>query len=154
MKKDLSHLIRKEERVWGFEDLESAKEYVAKYLLNYISMELENLPTSEWDKTLSTWARICMFAKGLINKGDMERKELYKRFKFDIMMEGIAEDVRHTLIGMSSLGFLKPDEPAYKLIPRAVELVRENEELLKSHQLRGEVLDYIRRFFSDFSPKP
>ncbi len=154
MRKDLTHLLKKEEKVWGFEDLESAKEYVAKYLLNYIHMELENLPSQEWERTLTTWAKICGFAKGLMGKNEFERKELYKKFGFDIMMEGIAEDVRHTLIGMSSLGILKPEEPPYNLIPLSVELVIEEERLLKEHQLRKDILEYIRSFFKNFNPKP
>ncbi len=154
MKKDISHLLKKEEKVWGFEDLDSAKEYVAKYLLNYIHMELENLDRSEWDKTLTTWARICAFTKSLIDKNEFERKEFYKKFNFDIIMEGIAEDVRHTLLGMSSLGILKPNEPPYNLIPRSVELIREEKELLKNHQLSEEILEYIYDFFKNFSPKP
>jgi hypothetical protein len=154
MKKDLSHLLKKEEKVWGFEDLRSAKEYVAKYMLNYIHMELENLDTSQWDKTLTTWAKICGFSKALLDKGELQRKELYKRFNFDIMMEGIAEDIRHTLMGFLSLGILKADEPPYMLIPRAVELIIEEKELLQQHQLREDILRYILSFFERFSPKP
>lgn len=134
-------------KVWGFEDIESAREYLAKYLLNYIHMELETLPKEEWGKTLTTWAKICMFASTLLNKKDQEREELYKKHNFDQVMIGIAEDVRHTLLGAYSLGILKDGEKPYQVIPKGVDLVLQKEELLTSYSLRKEVLDYIRDFF-------
>jgi len=134
-------------KVWGFEDVESAREYLAKYLLNYIHMELETLPKEEWEKTLTTWAKICMFASTLLNKKDQEREELYKKYNFDQVMIGIAEDVRHTLLGAYSLGILKDGERPYQVIPKGVDLVLQKEELLTSYSLKKEVLDYIRDFF-------
>jgi hypothetical protein len=134
-------------KVWGFEDVESAREYLAKYLLNYIHMELETLPKEEWEKTLTTWAKICMFASTLLNKKDQEREELYKKHNFDQVMIGIAEDVRHTLLGAYSLGILKDGERPYQVIPKGVDLVLQKEELLTSYSLKKEVLDYIRDFF-------
>jgi hypothetical protein len=134
-------------KVWGFEDVESAREYLAKYLLNYIHMELETLPKEEWEKTLTTWAKICMFASTLLNKKDQEREELYKKYGFDQVMIGIAEDVRHTLLGAYSLGILKDGERPYQVIPKGVDLVLQKEELLTSYSLKKEVLDYIRDFF-------
>jgi hypothetical protein len=134
-------------KVWGFEDVESAREYLAKYLLNYIHMELETLPKEEWEKTLTTWAKICMFASTLLNKKDQEREELYKKHNFDQVMIGIAEDVRHTLLGAYSLGILKDGEKPYQVIPKGVDLVLQKEELLTSYSLKKEVLDYIRDFF-------
>jgi len=134
-------------KVWGFEDVESAREYLAKYLLNYIHMELETLPKEEWGKTLTTWAKICMFASTLLNKKDQEREELYKKHNFDQVMIGIAEDVRHTLLGAYSLGILKDREKPYQVIPKGVDLVLQKEELLTSYSLKKEVLDYIRDFF-------
>ncbi len=65
-------------------------------------MELETLPGKEWDKTLKTWEKICQFAYSLITKKDEERQELYRRYSFDQMMIGIAEDIRHTLVGAVS----------------------------------------------------
>mgnify|MGYP001773141981 CR=1 FL=1 len=134
-------------KVWGFEDTPSAKEYLAKYLLNYIHMELDALPREEWDKTLSTWAKICAFAKSLIPKKEEERQELYKRYKFDAVMVGIAEDVRHTLMGMYSLKILKEDDKPYKLIPIAVDIVMQMGEKLQAYGLKREVLEYIKSFF-------
>ncbi|MGC8852410.1 MAG: hypothetical protein ACP5P0_02265 [Hydrogenobacter sp.] len=134
-------------KVWGFEDIESAREYLAKYLLNYIHMELETLPKEEWDKTLTTWAKICMFASTLMDKKEEERQELYKKYNFDQVMIGIAEDVRHTLLGVYSLGLLKDGEKPYQLIPKAVDLVLQKEELLNAHSLRKDILEYIREFF-------
>lgn len=134
-------------KVWGFEDIASAREYLAKYLLNYIHMELETLPKEEWGKTLTTWAKICMFASTLLNKKDQEREELYKKHNFDQVMIGIAEDVRHTLLGAYSLGILKDGEKPYQVIPKGVDLVLQKEELLTSCSLKKEVLEYIRDFF-------
>lgn len=134
-------------KVWGFEDIASARGYLAKYLLNYIHMELETLPKEEWGKTLTTWAKICMFASTLLNKKDQEREELYKKHSFDQVMIGIAEDVRHTLLGAYSLGILKDGEKPYQVIPKGVDLVLQKEELLTSCSLKKEVLEYIRDFF-------
>jgi len=134
--------------VWGFEDLESAREYLAKYLLNYIHIELDALPKEEWDKTLSTWAKICLFAKSLIDKSDEERKELYQKYNFDLTMIGIAEDVRHTLLGMYSLGLLKREENPAKLLPLSAKMVLEKQELLDSYGLKREIIEYVRDFFT------
>ncbi len=148
MKKDLTHLIRREEAVPGFEDIASAKEYVARYLLNYINIELEGLPKEEWDRTLETWAKMCAFARGLIGKGEKERSELYKRFRFDMMMQGIMEDLRNTFIGMLRLGILKENDPPHLLLLKAVELVREDRELQRRWELNPETVDYLYRFYT------
>ena len=148
MKKDLTDLLKKETVPPGFESLDSAKEYLARYLLNYINIELEGLPREEWEKTLTTWAKMCAFAKGLIPKSEEERQKLYEKFNFDLMMQGIAEDLRQTFIGMLSLGILKEKEPPHNLILRATELVKENEELIKRWELNPEVVDFIHDFFS------
>jgi hypothetical protein len=63
------------------------------------------------------------------------------------VMIGIAEDVRHTLLGAYSLGILKDGERPYQVIPKGVDLVLQKEELLTSYSLKKEVLDYIRDFF-------
>ncbi len=146
MKKDLGNML-KTQRVWGFEDMQSATEYLAKYLLSYMHMELETLPKEEWDRTLRTWEKICQFAYSLIPKTDQERQELYHKHNFDQMMVGIAEDVRHTLIGALSLGIIKKGDKPQKVIKRALELVIERQELLQAHQLKREILDYMREFF-------
>ncbi|WP_340694399.1 hypothetical protein [Hydrogenobacter thermophilus] len=136
-----------EAKVWGFEDIESAREYLAKYLLNYINMELDALPKEEWNKTLKTWAKICLFAYDMLSKKDEERQELYKKYNFDPMMVGIAEDLRHTLLGMYSLRILKESDKPYKLIPMAVDMVLQRSEMIKAYGLKKEILEYIRDFF-------
>ncbi len=148
MKKDLTDLLKKETVPPGFESLDSAKEYLARYLLSYINIELEGLPKEEWEKTLNTWAKICAFAKSLIRKNEEERQKIYERFNFDLMMQGIAEDVRQTFIGMLSLGILRESDPPHALILRATELVRGNEELMKRWELSPEIVDFIHAFFS------
>ncbi len=132
--------------VWGFEDIESAREYFAKYLLYYINMELEALPKEEWDKTLSTWAKICNFASSFIDKEEAQRHELYKNYNFDPMMVGIVEDVRHTLMGAYSLGLLRKEDPPYRLLKVAARMVLEREDLLHTYSLERQVLEYILRF--------
>lgn len=148
MKKDLSHLLRKEEPQEGFESLDSAKEYLARYLLNYINIELEGLPKEEWDRTLRTWAKICSFAKELIGKSEKEREGIYERFRFDMVMQGISEDVRRTFIGMLGLGLLKADDPPHSLILKATELVMGDEDLMKRWELNPEIIKYVHSFYT------
>ena len=148
MKKDLTNLLKSETVPPGFENLDSAKEYVARYLINYINIELEGLPREEWEKTLSTWAKICSFSKSLIQKNEEERNKLYEKFGFDMMMQGIAEDVRLTFIGMLSMGLLKESEPPQNLILKAVELIKDEDELLKKWELNPEIVRFIYNFFS------
>ncbi len=138
--------------VWGFENIDAAREYFAKYLLNYIHIELESLPKEEWDKTLKTWAKMCMFAQSLAEKSDEERNKLYQKYNFDQVMIGVIEDLRHTIIGAKSLQIITPKDKAYKVIQKAIELVLEEEDILKSLQLKKEILEYILNFFK-LNPK-
>ncbi len=148
MKRDLTHLLRREEPVAGFENPQEAKEYLARYLLNYINIELEGLPKHEWDKTLTTWAKMCAFAKGLIKKSERERQELYRRFNFDMVMQGIIEDLRNTLIGMLKLDLIREDDPPQYLILRASDMVKDDEELMNKWELNPEIVRYINNFYS------
>lgn len=143
MKKDLTHLLRKEEPLQGFEDLKSAKEYLARYLLNYINLELQGLPKEEWERTVRTWVRIVGFGKSLISKSETERRDIYRRYNFNMMMEGIAEDVRRTLIGLMKLGIVGKEEPPDRILFKAVDLVIEEEELLRRWELEPEVLRFV-----------
>ncbi len=146
MKKDLTHLLKKEEKVWGFEDLESAREYLAKYLINYINIELQGLPKEEWEKTLKTWVKICAFAKGLLKKNEKERQEIYRKYRFDMMMEGIAEDVRHTIIGLLSLKVIKETDSPKDILLKAVELIKDRDDLIKKWDLSKEVVEFMYKF--------
>ena len=148
MKKDISHLLKRYEIPEGFENINTAKEYVARYLLSYINIELEGLPREEWDKTLRTWAKICYFARDILSKSKGERSELYRKFNFDIVMQGIAEDVRKTLLGMLYLGLLDRKDPPHLLIPKAVELLEGEDELISRWELSTEIIKYIKEFFS------
>ncbi|MDQ7038355.1 MAG: hypothetical protein Q9N26_04040 [Aquificota bacterium] len=148
MKKDLTHLLKREEPVEGFESPEEAKEYVARYLLNYINLELEGLPREEWDRTLETWVRICGFARGLLKKGEEERREIYRRFNFDMMMEGIAEDVRKTFIGFLRLGLVGEDTSPQEFLLRAVELIKDREDLIRKWDLKPEIVRFMWEFLS------
>ena len=151
--KDLSHLLKGTQIPNGFEGLDSAKEYVARYLINYINIELGGLPKEEWNKCLITWIKICSFAKSLIPKSDRERKKLYEDYGFDMIMEGIAEDVRHTAIGMVSMGILKENDPPHKLLLLALELIRDDQEMMEKWRLDKNIIEYMYEFFSSYSGK-
>ncbi len=143
MRKDLTHLLRREEPLEGFEDLESAREYVARYLLNYINLELGGLPREEWGRTVDTWVRICGFAMGLLSKSEEERRDLYRKFKFDLMMEGIAEDVRRTVLGFLRLGIIDRKSSPRDFLLRAVSLVKDREDLIRRWELDPEVIGFL-----------
>ena len=130
MKKDLTNLLKKESVPTGFENLDAIKEYVARYLINYIHIELEGLPRGEWENALTTWAKICAFSKSLISKSEEERNRLYEKFGFDMMIQGIAEDLRQTFIGMMSAGILKENDPPYTLILKATLLIKDDKDLM------------------------
>ncbi len=144
MKKDLTHLLRREEPLEGFEDIESATRYVARYLLSFMNIELEGLPKEEWGKTVETWMRMCAFANALVKKTEAERVALYDRYKFDMMLRGIIEDLRKTIIGFRKLGLLKESDPPQNLILKAVSLVEDREDLIQENKLDPEKIRFIR----------
>jgi len=144
MKLDLTTFLKRQEL--PFKSLDEAKEYVAKYTLNFINIELEGLPKEEWEKTLSTWVKIFVFAKSLLKLPEEKRKEIYKKYNFDAMMEGIMEDAVKVLYGFYSLGILKPEEKPHKALEKAVELVENEEEILKMEGIKKENLEFIKEF--------
>ncbi|RUM31743.1 MAG: hypothetical protein DSY32_00865, partial [Aquifex sp.] len=127
------------------------KEYVAKYTLSFINIELEGLPEREWEKTLSTWVKIFAFAKNLLKLPEEKRKEVYRKYRFDTVMEGVMEDVVKVLYGFYSLGILKPEEKPQKVLERAIELVEGEEELLKREGIKKENLEFIKDFLKKIS---
>ncbi len=149
MKKDLTHLLRKEEPLQGFEDLKSAKEYLARYLLNYINLELQGLPKEEWERTVRTWVRIVGFGKSLISKSETERRDIYRRYNFNMMMEGIAEDVRRTVMGLMRLGLVRKEDPPDRILLKAVDLVIGEEDLLRTWDLDPDVVRFLRDQLSE-----
>ena len=153
MKKDLSHLLKRIEKIEGFEDTESAREYVARYLLNYMSLEMSGLPKEEWEKTALIWKKICIFAGSLTDMPEEKRQKIYRKNNFDMMMEGITEDVRRTIIGMRSLYLLKPSDSPEKAIEVALNLLEGREDLIRRWELDPEVIDFLRGFFTSKSPK-
>ena len=144
MKVDLSNLLKKEET--PFKSVDEAKDYVARYTLSFINIELEGTKREEWEKTLETWCRMCEFAKSLLKLPEEKRKELYRKFGFDTMMEGIMEDLVKVLYGFYSLGILKEKERAYKVLERAVELIENEENLIERERLNREALKFIKEF--------
>ena len=153
MKKDLSHLLKQTERIEGFEDTESAREYVARYLLNYISLEMSGLPREEWERTVNIWRKICNFAGSLIEMPEEKRQEIYRKNNFDMMMEGIAEDVRRTIMGLRSLYLLKPTDPPERALEVAIKLLEGREDLIQRWELNPEVIDFLKGFFTSKSSK-
>ena len=153
LKKDLSHLLKQTEKIEGFEDTESAREYVARYLLNYISLEMSGLPKEEWERTVQIWKKICNFAGSLIEMPEEKRQEIYRKNNFDMMMEGIAEDVRKTIIGLKRLCLLKPTDPAERALEVAINLLEGREDLIRRWELNPEVIEFLRGFFTSKSPK-
>ncbi len=149
VRKDLTHLLKGRQAIEGFEDIESAREYVARYLLNYISLELSGLPEEEWERTLSTWIKICAFARSLVPLSEEERNEIYRKNRFDMMMEGIAEDLRHTIIGLESLGFLKKDSPPEAVLRVSLELIRGRDDLVKRWELDRRTVEFMFEYFGD-----
>jgi len=149
MKLDLTSFLKREEP--PFRSLEEAKEYVAKYTLSFINIELEGLPEREWEKTLSTWVKIFAFAKNLLKLPEEKRKEVYRKYRFDTVMEGVMEDAVKVLYGFYSLGILKPEEKPQKVLERAIELVEGEEELLKREGIKKENLEFIKDFLKKIS---
>lgn len=134
-----------------FRSLEEAKEYVAKYTLNFINIELEGLPKEEWENTLKTWVKIFAFARELLKLPQERRKEVYRKYNFDSMMEGIMEDTVKVLYGFYSLGILKPEDKPHKALEKATELIENEEELLKREGIKRENLKFIKEFLKKFN---
>ncbi len=145
MKLDLSNMLKTYET--PFKTVDEARERVAKYLLSFIHIELEGLPKEEWEKTLKTWEKICEFSKSLVKLPEEKRKEVYRKFNFDPMMEGICEEVVKTLYGFYSLGIMKPHEPAKNVIRKSVQLIEGNKEIYKREKFKDEIINYIKEFF-------
>ena len=145
MKLDLSNMLKTQEA--PFKTLDEAKNRVAKYLLSFIHIELEGLPREEWDKTLKTWEKICEFSKSLVRLPEEKRKEIYRKFNFDTMMEGVCEEVVKTLYGFYSLGIMKPQEPAKNVIRKSVQLIEGNKEIYEREKFKDEIINYIKEFF-------
>ncbi|NPA33162.1 MAG: hypothetical protein GXO04_06005 [Aquificae bacterium] len=142
MKIDLTERLRDEP---PFRTHQEAKEHVARYLLSFINIELEGLPRSEWERAIGTWKRMCLLAHALSKKPEEARRAFYKKNKFDLMMEGIMEELIRTLTGFYALGILKEDEEPSLLLRRATELVEKDGELIRKFALSPEVLSFVKR---------
>ncbi len=147
MKKDLTDLIKNEGTYQSndFISERTASDYVAKYLISYITIELQNLPKDQWEKTVKTWLKIIALAKSLQN--NMQRSMFYQENKFDMVMEGILEDVIHTINGFQSINLLSKDFKPYELIRKSLELILKYQKH-QEYQLFEEPFQYLCNIFN------
>ena len=144
MKLDLTGLLKREEL--PFRSVDEAKDRVAKYIVSFIHIELEGLPKEEWEKTLNTWVKIIGFAKNLVKVPEEKRREIYRKYNFDTMMEGIMEESVKTLYGFYSLGIAKPEDKPEEILKKIVELIYGNKEIYEREKFKEEVINYIKEF--------
>ncbi len=144
MKLDLTGLLKREEL--PFRSVDEAKNRVAKYIVSFIHIELEGLPKEEWEKTLNTWIKIIGFAKNLVKVPEEKRREIYRKYNFDTMMEGIMEESVKTLYGFYSLGIAKPEDKPEEILKKIVELIYGNKEIYEREKFKEEVINYIKEF--------
>lgn len=147
MKKDLTSLLKSSDGFASNEDFISERttaDYVAKYLIGYIVLELQNLPKDHWENTLKTWIKIVSLAKSLQN--NMQRELFYRQNNFDMVMEGITEDIIHTINGFESIGLLDKDFKPYELIKKSLELILKYNKH-KEHDLFEEPFNYLCNIF-------
>ncbi|MEN3033448.1 MAG: hypothetical protein ABDH18_00460 [Aquificaceae bacterium] len=106
MKLDLSNLL------FYRQESQQILESLRKGIIEIILMELESLPRAEWEKTLTTWAKVFIFAKNL------EDKQLAG---LDAMSAGILHSINQKIKEAKAIGLLKEGDKPYKLIPLALE---------------------------------
>lgn len=146
MKKDISNLIKVENAYVSndFISDRTAADYVAKYLIGYIVLELQNLPKNHWDNTIKTWIKIIALASSL--RDNMQRDLFYKQNKFDMVMEGITEDIINTINGFLSIGLLNKNFKPYELIKKSLEIILKYSKQ-KEYALFEEPFDYLCKMF-------
>lgn len=146
MKKDLTDLIKNEDTYQSndFISERTAADYVAKYLISYITIELQNLPKEHWESTVKTWLKIIALAKTLQN--NIQRSMFYQENKFDMVMEGIMEDVIHTINGFQSINLLSKDFKPYELIKKSLEIIVKYQKH-QEYQLFEEPFKYLCQIF-------
>lgn len=144
MKVDLTGLLKKEDL--PFRSIDEAKDRVAKYIVSFIHIELEGLPKEEWEKTLNTWIKIIGFAKNLVKVPEEKRREIYRKYNFDTMMEGIMEESVRTLFGFYSLGIAKPQDKPEDILKKIINLIYGNREIYERERFREEIINYIKEY--------
>ncbi len=144
MKLDLTELLKREEL--PFRSIDEAKDRVAKYIVSFIHIELEGLPKEEWEKTLNTWIKIIGFAKNLVKVPEEKRREIYRKYNFDTMMEGIMEESVRTLFGFYSLGIAKPQDKPEDILKKIINLIYGNREIYERERFREEIINYIKEY--------
>ena len=145
MIKDLTNLMKT--NVEPFSTKEYLIDYICKYLLNYINLELQNLPKDHWDKTISTWIKMLDLAFFLENKTEDERKSMYEKWKFDMVMEGIIEDLITTVKGFQKLKLLKKNS-GKELLKTSIDMVKDIDYSV--YDLNKDIITYIQNFLKIF----
>lgn len=145
MIKDLTNLMKT--NVEPFSTKEYLIDYICKYLLNYINLELQNLPKDHWDKTISTWIKMLDLAFFLEKKTEDERKSMYEKWKFDMVMEGIIEDLITTVRGFQKLKLLKKNS-GKELLKTSIDMVKDIDYSV--YDLNKEIITYIHNFLKIF----
>ncbi len=145
MIKDLTNLMKT--NVEPFSTKEYLIDYICKYLLNYINLELQNLPKDHWDKTISTWIKMLDLAFFLENKTEDERKSMYEKWKFDMVMEGIIEDLITTVKGFQKLKLLKKNS-GKELLKTSIDMVKDIDYSV--YDLNKDIITYIHNFLKIF----
>jgi hypothetical protein len=110
-------------------DQESFKKHLVQSILELIRIELQSLPREEWKRTVKTWSKICVFAKSMMSKPEVERFEFYKRHNFDPTMVHISESVIEKLHTAISLGLVSPEDKPDKIIRLALEVADQKDEI-------------------------
>lgn len=144
MRLDLTRLLKGKEL--PFRSIDETRDRVAKYIVSFIYIELEGLPKEEWEKTLNTWVKIIGFAKNLVKVPEEKRREIYRKYNFDTMMEGIMEESVRTLYGFYSLGIAKPQDKPEDILKKIIELIYGNREIYEREKFREEVINYIKEY--------
>lgn len=145
MIKDLTNLMKT--NVEPFSTKEYLIDYICKYLLNYINLELQNLPKDHWDKTISTWIKMLDLAFFLEKKTEDERKSMYEKWKFDMVMEGIIEDLITTVRGFQKLKLLKKNS-GKELLKTSIDMVKDIDYSV--YDLNKDIITYIHNFLKIF----
>lgn len=135
MMKDLSHLIK--------DSRPDLREYLVKYLLSIINIEVTSLPPDSWEKTLQTWKKILLLADQLRQTEPSKRQELYGKWKMDGMMVSLLENLIDTINRARQEGLLKEKERAYHLLRLAAQYALEREDLLREEGISHQLLDLI-----------
>jgi len=75
-----------------------------------------------------------------------KRREIYGKYKFDGIMEGIMEESVKTILGLYLLGMLKPQDEPKEILRKIIELIYGDKEIYEREKFKEEIIDYIKEF--------